>query len=69
MFTVRLIIKVRGTKRIIKEFIRAEYALNTSSHADRFYSIDEAEMAADKLAEIFTAAGHTIIGTDIFKVQ
>ena len=68
-YTVRYTIRVRGTRRILKSFIRSEYALNTSSHADRFNSIDAAEHAADTMAERASGAGHTYIGADFFRVE
>lgn len=68
-YTARLSIQVRGTKRITKQFIRSEYATNTSSHATRFESMDAAERAADVLAEDYGGRGHTFIGADFFQVQ
>ena len=67
-YTVRLKIQVRGSRRVIKTFIRPEYAHNTSSHADRFASLDEAEAKADEVADRFRQAGHTYIGADFFIV-
>ena len=69
MFTIRLIVKVRGTRRTIREFVRAEYALNVSSHAYRYTTRDEADAAADLVADRFREAGHTVIGSDLFEVQ
>ena len=67
MFTVRLIVRVRGTKRIIKTFIRSEYALNTLSHADTFETLGDAEIAADALADDMSSRGHTVIGADFYE--
>lgn len=68
-YTVRFIIQVRGTKRILKSFIRSEYALNTSSHATQFDSMDAAERAADIQKERAKASGHTFIGADFYTVK
>lgn len=68
-YTVRFIIQVRGTRRILKSFIRAEYALNTSSHATQFDSMDAAERAADKQKEYAEENGHTFIGADFYTVK
>jgi hypothetical protein len=67
-YTVRLHVRVRNSRRSFRSFIRAEYAPNTSSHADKFDSLESAENAADKIAEHYTAAGHTVLSTDFFKV-
>jgi hypothetical protein len=65
-YTVRHTVRVAGTKRTFKAFVRAEYALNTSSHADAFDTMDKAERAADDVADRYRAAGHTVLVTDIF---
>lgn len=67
-YTVRQTVRVRGTRRTFKSFIRAEYATNTSSHADQFETIEAAENAADRVKECYEAAGHTVIVTDFFPV-
>lgn len=67
MYTVRITIQVRNSKRLIREFLRPEFALNTSSHATAFDSVEQAENAADIAAENFRGNGHTYIGMDIFK--
>ncbi len=65
-YTVRLRVQIAGGRRVIRPFIRSEYAPNTSSHADGFDTIDAAERAADDVTERYRAAGHTVIGTDIY---
>ena len=65
---VRLRIQVRNSRRQIREFIRPEYATNTSSHAERFDTIDAAENAADRVKDHYEGAGHTYIGADFFEV-
>lgn len=67
-YTIRLIVKVRDSRRIIKPFLRPEHATNTSSHATRFDTVEAADVAADIAAEHFRAAGHTVIGSDTFEV-
>lgn len=68
-YTVRLTFKVNGTRRILKTFIRPEYAVNTSSHATTYDTVEAAENAADALREEMLAAGRvTYIGADFFKV-
>jgi hypothetical protein len=69
MYTVKITIRIRGTKRLLRSFIRPEYALNTSSHATVFDSIQDAETVADKQAEIARANGHTFIGVDFYEVK
>jgi len=68
-YTVRFTVRVRNSRRQFKAFIRPEYAPNTSSHATRFGSLKEAESEADKVAEYYSEAGHTVIVTDFFKVE
>lgn len=68
-YTVRIILRVRGTKRILKTFLRPEYALNVSSHATVFDSIDDAERAVDIQKEYAEIAGHTFIGADFYEVK
>jgi len=68
-YTVRLIIQVRSTRRQIKEFIRREHVANTSSYAQRFESIEAAEVAALQVADCFIENGHTYIGHDVFEVH
>lgn len=68
-YTVRLTFQVVGTRRKLKTFIRPEYAHNTSSHADRFDTIELAENAADTLVEQMEATGRVrFIGADFFEV-
>lgn len=67
-YTVRLTIQIRQSRRLLKTFLRPESALNTSSHADRFATIEEAEAAADRAGDTFGAAGHTYIGADFYQV-
>jgi len=68
MYTVRLTFRVVGTRLTIKTFIRSEYALNTSSHADTFDTLEQAENAADALVEQMTATGRvTYIGADFYR--
>jgi hypothetical protein len=69
-YTVRLHFKVNGTRRTLKTFIRPEYAINTSSHADRFPTLDAAETAADDLVEQMSASGRvTFTHADFFMVE
>ncbi len=65
-YTIRVTLRVRGTQRIIREFLRPEYAGNTSSHATRFETVQAADDAADIASDNWRAAGHTVIGTDIY---
>lgn len=67
-YTIRLIVRVKGTKRIIKPFVRAEYALNVSSHATRFDTVNAADAAADIVADNMWGTGHTVLGSDVFEV-
>lgn len=69
-YTVRLTFKVNGTRRTFRTFIRPEYAINTSSHATRYETMEEAERAADIVVENAVASGRsTFIGADFFKVE
>ena len=69
-YTIRLSFQVVGTRRIIRTFIRPEYATNTSSHATRFDSMDAADAAADVLIPQMEATGRArFIGSDIFKIE
>jgi hypothetical protein len=68
-YTVRIHIQVRNTRRILKTFLRPEYAVNTSSHANRYESLEAAENAADEAIEHFRAAGHTYICSDFYRVD
>lgn len=68
MYVVKLHIQVRGTRRVIQEYIRAEYAPNVAEHADRFDTREQAENKADEIVEHFTAAGHKFIKAKFEKV-
>lgn len=68
-YTLRITLRVRGTRRILKTFIRPEYAHNISSHATRFDTLEAAEAAADMHAERTRENGHTFISADFFKVE
>lgn len=69
MFTVRLTFRIKNSRRLLKTFIRKEGSLNTSSHAIRFATQEDAENAADVVAENFTGMGHTLISADFFRVD
>jgi len=70
-YTVQLVIRVRGTRRLLRTFIRPEDAIanNTSSHATRFDSFEDAQRASDQLQQRFEDAGHTYIKTRFFEVD
>jgi hypothetical protein len=68
-YTLRITLQVRGTRRILRTFIRPEFAHNTSSHATRFATLEEAETAADMHAERAREKGHTFIGADFYLVN
>jgi hypothetical protein len=68
-YTVKLHFKVNGTRRMVHTFIRPEYAMNMSSHATTFATMDEAENAADVTVEQMSATGRvTFISADFYKV-
>lgn len=68
-YTVQLVIRVRGTRRLLRTFIRPEHAIaNTSSHATRFDSFEDAQRASDQLQQRFEDSGHTYIETRFFEV-
>ncbi len=66
VYTVRVVAKVAGTRRVIREFIRPERTINTSSHATRFASADEADAAGWELAR---TAGWDVVSVDTFAVS
>lgn len=65
-YTVRLDIQIRNSRRKIREFIRPENAINTSSHATGYATIEEAESAAETVRRYFEENGHTYLGHAIF---
>jgi len=69
-YTVKLRFELAGKRRKINEFIRPEYATNTSSHATRYDTIDEAEKAADLVSGLMLASGRLVyLGADFYKVK
>jgi hypothetical protein len=67
-YTVRIELRVRNTKRTIRQFIRPEYAHNTSSHATKFDTMEDAQAVADRVSDYYRNAGHTVIGEDYIQV-
>jgi hypothetical protein len=69
-YTIRLTFRVIGTRRTLKTFIRPEYALNTSSDATHYATVDEADAAADAVVEQMIASGRLqFIGSNLFTIS
>jgi len=68
-YTVRLTIRAANSRRTFKSFIRDEYAMNTSSHATRFDSIEAAENAADVAFENYEGKGCKVMHVDFFTID
>jgi hypothetical protein len=69
VYTVRIRVRVAGTRRQFWTFLRSEGATNTSSHARRYESAAAADVAAMLAAGHFAEAGHTVIGWDVMRVE